>query len=145
MGVGYACRLLNLLLRSTLHAERDVAAERVVEEYRLLVDVADELSQVVYTEILDVDAVDEHLALLHVIVARNEVDECRLARSALSDESHGLTLLDDEVDVAQHPLLAVAERHVAELYLMLERSDVLRLQRFLDGVLRLQNLVYALH
>ena len=98
-----------------------------------------------YAEVLHVDAVDEHLALLHVVVARDEVDECRLARTALSDESHGLALLYSEIDVAQHPLLAVAERHVAELYLMIERSDVLRLQRLLNGVLSLQNLVYALH
>ena len=66
----------------------------------LLVDVSDELAQVVYGHVLDVDAVDEHLALLHVVVTGYQVDEGRLASAALSHYGYGLAFLHGEVDVA---------------------------------------------
>ena len=75
MGVGDARCLLHLLLRGIVDAEGDVVKEGVVEEDGFLVHVADELPQVVNAEVAHVDAVDEHLALLHVVVARNEVDK----------------------------------------------------------------------
>ena len=145
VGVGNACRLLHLLLCGVVHAKGYVSDERVVEQDGLLVHVAYELPEVVYAEVFDVYAVDEHLALLHVIIARNEVDECRLAAAALSHQRNGLALWNDEVDVAQHPLLAVAERHMAKLDLVLERADVLGVGRLLYGVLCLEDLVDALH
>ena len=77
-----------------------------------------------YAQVLDIDAVDEHLALLHIVVTGYEVEQGRLARAALSYERDGLALGYDEVDVAQHPLLVVAEGHVAELNLVLQSADV---------------------
>ena len=145
VGVGYACRLFHLLHCGILYAERDVAKEGVVEEYGLLIDVADELAQVVYAELAHVDAVDEHLAFLNVVVARYEVDEGRLAAAALAYKCYGLALLDDEIDVLQHPLLAILERYVAELNLVLERLDMDGVFGFLDGVFCLEYLVDTLH
>ena len=62
--IGDACRLLHLLHCGVFDAERDVAYERIVEENGLLVDVADELSEVVDAELAHIDAVDEHLTFL---------------------------------------------------------------------------------
>ena len=59
--------------------KRYIVEERVVEEYRLLVDIAYKLSEVVYAKVLDVDSIYEYLALLHVIVSWYEVNEGRLA------------------------------------------------------------------
>ena len=73
VGIGYAGSLFHLLLRGVVNTEGDVVEEGVVEEYRLLVHVADKLSEVVDVEVFHVDAVDEHLTLLHVVVSRNEV------------------------------------------------------------------------
>ena len=53
--------------------------------------------------------------------------------------------MDGQVDVAQHPLLAVTERHVPKLYLMLEGFDGAWLCGFLDGVLSHQDFVDTLH
>ena len=145
MGVGDACRLLHLLLGGPVYTERYVVEERVVEEYGLLVDVADELAQVVYAEVLHVYAVDEHLALLHVVVARYEIHERRLAASALPYERHGGALGYGEADVAQHPRLTVAERHVAELYVVLKRRYVPWVRALGYGVAGLEYLVYTLH
>ena len=98
-----------------------------------------------YGHVLHVDAVDEHLALLHVIVTGYEVDERRLAAAALPNDGYGLAFLYGEVDVAQHPLFSVAERYVAELYRVVEPAYVDGVWAFLDVVLGLQNLVNALH
>jgi hypothetical protein len=71
-------------------------------------------------EILHVDAIDEHLALLHIVVARDEVDKRRLTAAALSDECHGLTFGDDEVDIFQNitellrVVVGIGEGDVAE-------------------------------
>ena len=47
VGIGNLGGLCYLLVRSTLHTERDIVTERVVEKNSLLIDIADELSQVV--------------------------------------------------------------------------------------------------
>ena len=75
VGVGDACGFFHLLLRGVVHTKRYVVVESVVEEDGLLVDVADELAQVVNAQVFHVDAVDEHFALLHIIIARDEVNE----------------------------------------------------------------------
>ena len=145
VGVGYPGRLGYLFVCGTVDAKGNVVAESVVEEDGLLVDVAYQLAQVEDAEFLHVDAVNEHLTLLHVVVAGNQVDKGRLARAGLSDDGNGLALGNDQVDVAQHPLVGILETDVAELYLMLEGGYVLRMFRLSDGVLGQQYLVHTLH
>ena len=120
MRIGDACGLFHLLLSGIVYTESDVVAERIVEKDGLLVDVSYQLTQVVEPQVLDVDAVDKHLSLLHIVVTGYQVDHCRLAAAALPHQRNGLSLGYDEVDVLENPLLSVAERHVAELYLMVE-------------------------
>ena len=110
-----------------------------------MVHVAYELAQVKDAQVFYVDAIDEHLAFLHIIVAWYEVHERRLARSRLSHDGNGLAFGNGKIDVLQHPLLAIAERYVAKLYLVLERGYMLGMLLLLDGVLGEQYLVYALH
>ena len=66
-------------------------------------------------------AVDAHRALGGVIEARHELGERRLAGAGLSDQRHGLTGGDRQVDVAQRPRVgvvgAVAERDLVEAHL----------------------------
>ena len=124
----------------------DVVVERVVEEDGLLVDVTDELAQVVDTDILDVLAVDEHLAARHVVIARNEIDERRFTRARLSHEGDGLALRHREVDVLQHlATLDIVERNILQLHLVLKVLQGLGILQFLDGVLGLQDIVDAVH
>ena len=96
-------------------------------------------------ELAHIDAVDEHLTFLNVVVTRYEVDECRLAAAALSYKCYGLALLYHEVDILQYPLLAILERDVAELNLVLERLYMYGVFGFLDGVFCLEYLVDTLH
>src|SRR5574344_3141108 len=135
MCVGNLCRLHHLLFRSVLHAEGDVVEERVVKEDSLLVHVADERAQISVSGILHVYAVDEHFALLHVIIAWNEVHQCRLSAAALSHDSNGLALFDGEVDIPEHPFLVVLERYMAEFDFAVESVERLRMCRFFYFVL----------
>ena len=149
MGIGYLCRMFNLFLRSIFHSKGDIVAERVVEEDGLLVDVANELSQIVNAQIFDVDAVDEHFTLLHVVVARDEIDKCRFSATALSDYGDGLAFRNNEVDILQHVVeilfLLVSKRDMAELYALLKRCDRLRMFRLFDIVFSHQYLIDTLH
>ena len=145
VGVGNLGSFDDLLHGGVFDTEGDVVVEGVVEEDGLLVDVADELAQLGYAHGLDVAAVDEHLSLVDVVVAWNEVNQRGLSGAGLSDDGYGLALGDDEVDVAQHPLFAVAEGDVAEGYLVAEGVDGMGAEGVLDGVLGQQYLVDALH
>ena len=145
VGVGNARRLLHLLQGGVVHTEGYVVAERVVEKDGLLVDIAYQRAQVVQPEVFHVHAVDEHLALLHVVISRDEVNQCRFAAAALPHQGYGLALLDGEVHVSEHPFLAIAKRHVAQLYLVVETAHMHRMFALPDVALCHEYLVHTLH
>ena len=61
-------------------------------------------------------AVDQHLAALHIVEARDEADERGLARAGRADEGDALARRDLERDALEHPLAGiVGEPDVAEL------------------------------
>ena len=127
-----------------------------------MVHVADKLAQVLDTKILDIDAVNQHFALLYIVVARYQVDECRLTTSALSHNGNRLPLRNHQINVLQHPIPLLSRRgrgglirlrsiltphstlltprripkpHVPEFYLVLERGQMLWLLRILNRIL----------
>lgn len=73
--IGYLSRSDDILFRGVIFTEHDIVLDGIVEQDGLLIDVAYQRPQVVNAQILDVDAIDEHLPLLHIVVARNEVDK----------------------------------------------------------------------
>ena len=103
------------------------------------------MSEVVDAQILHVDTVDEYLTLLHIIVAGNQVYECRFAAATLSYDGNGLSLRNRQVDILQNPLLTVTEAHILKLYLVLEAGQALRTCHLLDGILCHQDLVDTFH
>ena len=92
VGIGNLSSLYHLLHRGILYAEGDVVVERVVEENGLLIDIADEGTQLRDFDVLDILTVNQHLTVAHVVVAGDEVDKRRLARARLTDQSDGLPL-----------------------------------------------------
>ena len=146
VGVGNLGRFDDLLHGSVLHAEGDVVVEGVVEEDGFLVDVADEGAQAVDGDVLHVLAVDEQPAFGNVVVARHEVHQRGLARAGLPHQGDGLALGHGEVDVLQHGAsLDVAEADAAELDLVFKARQGQGDGGLLDGVLRLQDHVDAVH
>ena len=127
VGIGYACGFRHLFIGGSLHTEGNIVAERVVEEYRLLVHITDQLSQILYAEVFHIDAIDKHFALLHIVIAGNEIDQCRFAATALSYQGNGFSLWNGEVDMSQLSLVAITERHIAQFNLMFKLLDMLRM------------------
>ena len=145
MGVGYLSRFFHLLSRGSIHPEGYIIIKGVIEEDGLLIHIAYQLAEVMHPQVFHVDAIDEHLPLLHIVVTGNEVEQGRLSAAALSHQCDGFPFGYDEVDVSQHPLLLVFERDMPELYLVFEAVECHGLLRVVDGHFGLQYLVHALH
>ena len=145
VGISDLGSLSNLLVGSLFDSKGDIITEGIVEEDGLLVHIANELAQVLYAQILHIDAIDEYLTLLNIIVTGNEVNKRRLAGTGLSYDGNGLALWNSQVDMFQNPLFAIAERDIAEGNLTLEGRQMFGTLGLLDGILGHQNLVDALH
>ena len=75
-------------------------------------------------DVANVDAVDPHRALVHVVEAGEQQSDGRLPRSGGADERDRLAGLDGQREVAQHRLrVQVAERDVVEAQLTAGRRE----------------------
>mmetsp|Transcript_6267 Transcript_6267/g.9457 ORF Transcript_6267/g.9457 Transcript_6267/m.9457 type:complete len:503 (+) Transcript_6267:362-1870(+) len=125
VGVGEARGLLNARVRADLGAVHDVVLDRHGEEHRLLRHKADLHAQPLRVVRLDVDAVDHHATLVHVIEARHQRDRRRLARARGPDNGHRLARHHVAAHAVQH--LRVRARGVMEV-------DVVKGHAALDAV-----------
>ncbi len=79
MGRGRLGRGDDIRLAGAEAAERDVVADRIVEQRHVLADDGDGAAQAVERDIAHVLAVNGDAASIHVIQTRNEIDDRRLA------------------------------------------------------------------
>ena len=102
-------------------------------------------------QVFHVDTVDKHLALLYVVVSRNEVYHRTLSATALSYQGNGFSLGNHQVDVLQHinqlvvAVVGIGEGYIAEFYLVFEAYYVFRIFLVPDFYLCLQYLVDTVH
>ena len=96
-----------------------LARDRVGEEERVLEHDADVCGAATASvHVAHVDAVDRDAPVVHVVEARQQQADRRLARTRAADERDRLARRDREREVAQHRLgRRVAERHVVEPHL----------------------------
>ena len=73
-------------------------------------------AQRVLVQVAHVDAVDGDAPAGHVVEARDQVDQARLARAGRAQDGHRLARLGHEVDGLEHRVLVVAV--VAEAHLL---------------------------
>jgi hypothetical protein len=94
----------------------DVLGHRRGEQERVVVDDRDRRAQRAHVDVTHVGAVDEHGARGHVVQARDELHERRLARARRADESDRRAGRYVEPDVAQRGALGalVLERHAPQ-------------------------------
>ena len=110
-----ARRLLDLGVARIRPREGDVVAHRGGEQERVLRDRRDRAPQLAQVELAHVDAVDEHAPCLHVVEARDQRCQRRLARAGAPDQRERAALGDVEIDLVQdRPLGVVAEAHALE-------------------------------
>src|SRR5450756_782038 len=105
----------HLLLTGVGTAVAYVVPKRSGEEHGLLQRNANMAAQRSKGHVPDVDAVDCHAAAAHIVEARDEVDQRRLARTGLTKDRHRLSRLGDEVHILEYRLTAlviVAERYM---------------------------------
>ena len=113
--------------------EGDVALDGTREEENVLEHLADRFPQGFDLDVLDVDVVDEDVALLWGEVADDEAKDGRLARAGRPNEGDRLLRVHDEGDVFEDPiLLLIGEPYVAEFDLPFEMIDVPRILRIHD-------------
>lgn len=120
VGVDVAADLHDLVVRDVLLPQNDVAADGAGEEEDVLQHLAEVAAQRGNFNFPDVDAVDQDLALLELIVAADEGEDGAFAGAGGADERHSLPRVHMEGNALQHPLAGdVAEPDVLELDLAL--------------------------
>ena len=128
-------------------AERDVGGDRVGEQERVLEHHADAAAQRVRASTSRTSTPSIEIAPgVHVVEAREQQPDGRLARTRAADERDRLARRDREVEVAQHRLgRRVAERHVVERDLAARRrARSTRVGRVLHERRRVEQVVDAL-
>ncbi len=102
--------------------ERDVGADRVVEEGDVLTDHRDSAAQARDGHLADVLPIDEDAAAIDIEQARHKVDQRRLAGARTPDEGDDAAAGNGEIDVVERAAgirSVVAEAHVFETHIAL--------------------------
>ena len=154
MGVCYL-RSLNDSVVVSCHSERDVVLECIVKKNGFLVHIADKVAQIVYCKFFYIDTVNQYFAFLHIVIARNKVEQCRLSATTLSNKCNGFAFRNNQINVTQNPLWLccavffcnriVCKTDVTELYLAVESLNMLGLFHFFNAVFCHQYLVNSFH
>ena len=99
VSIGYLSCIGYFLIRSIGLAESDVVLETCIEEDSLLVYISYQHAKVMYGKVFHINAVNQHLAFLYIIVTRNQIYHRTLTATALTNESHGLAFWYHEIDI----------------------------------------------
>ena len=128
IGVDVLAGLPDLVIGEAVLPEDDVASNRAGEKEHILEHLAEVTAQGCNGDPADVDAIDQNLALLDVVVADDEAQDGGLAGAGGADEGHGLLGVDVEGHALQDPLAGlVGKPDVLELDLapdLLQLDDV---------------------
>ncbi len=110
-------RLPELLVGGRRRAVAKVAGDGPREQERLLRNDPDAAPEVLSIDLLDVHAIDQHLAAGRVVEARDQVDQRRFAAAGAADDRGRLARPRAERDPVQDRVFRtrVAELHVAKL------------------------------
>ena len=84
-------RVVQIGLSGVCVAPKEVAADRALEEHRLLRHDADAAAQLVLADVAHIHAVHQHAAARHVVKAGDEVDQRALAAARAADDADGRT------------------------------------------------------
>ena len=115
VGVHIAADPQDLLIRDALLPQDDVAADRTREKEHILQHLPEMAAQRGNLDLADVDAVNQDLAPLELIVAADQRQNRAFAGAGGPHKRHRLTRVYMEGDALQHPLAGyVAEPDIPE-------------------------------
>ena len=104
-----------------LGAARHIFSQRLGQELEVLKHHGENLHIVLIVVLADVDAVQENFSLLRVVQAAQKLNKGGLAAAVFANDCQPLADLELHGHIFQRPIhpAGVAERHVAELHLVL--------------------------
>ena len=115
IGVDIAAGLPDLLIADALGAQDDVAADIAGEQEHILQHLAEVPAQGGDFDLFDIDAVDEDLALLDVVVPADQGQDRGLAGAGGAHKGHGLSGFHMEGNALQYPFIGlVGKPHILE-------------------------------
>ena len=112
----YACLAAAWISSSVapLRPTRNVKADALVEQNRLLGDNGNVVPQVPGADGTDIGAANPHRADLRIVEAQQQIGEGGFAGAGAADQGHQLAGLDRQVDVVEDGLFTVGEADIVE-------------------------------
>ena len=147
----------HLFQRSIFHPKSNVVEERIVEENRLLVHIANERAQVRQTQLTHIRAIDGDASAHHIVIAWHQIHQRTLTASTLSHEGYRLTTFHREIHPANHHFLlryfhrrvcsslTISKGHILKRYTVGEMTYRHRIFWFANGIFCQEYFIDALH
>ena len=107
IGVDVAACLSDLVVSDRLVAQDDVRADRSREKEDVLEHLSELAAKRRELDTADIDAVEQDLAPLNIVIAAKEREDGGLSASRRADEGGGLPRLHREGNVLENPILAL--------------------------------------
>ena len=119
---GDARRAQHRLVVRERRAERDIVADRAVEQVHVLKHAANAAAQVSRVDLAQIGAVDQHRALIGLVQPEHQLLDRGLAGADAADQADPLALLDHEGDPIERRLLlpGIGEGDLPERQLALQ-------------------------
>ena len=110
VSMSHLCGTPYSLLRSVLNPKSYVVKDRSIEKNGILVYIPHQMSEVLYSDVPYINAINRDAPLHYIVEAWDEINKRGFTRSRVANKSHCLSLANLEVYISQDPLLSIAER-----------------------------------
>src|SRR6266446_4858367 len=135
----------NVRIRSGLHAKRDVLANRLAEQERILGNKADRSAQRLQWNSLDRHTINEQRIRRRVVKPRDQLNQRGFSRSGGTDNRYGLPFRYRQRNISQRRLAVVREAEVPEFDGSFNREILCHARLIVHFGRRVQNVVQSLH
>ena len=125
VGIDIAAGFPHFLIGNAFLPQQDVAADVAGKQEHILQHLAEVTAQGRDPDLADIDAVDQNLALLDVVIAANEAQNGGLAGAGGADKGHGLLGLHMERNALEDPFIGlIGKPNILKLDLTLDLVEL---------------------
>ena len=101
-------RSLNHLLHSRIfYTESNIIKEGIIKQNSFLINITNQGSQSRDTYILYTGTINRYFTFLHIMITRQQVNQCRLTRSGLPYQSDCFSFRHSQIDMLQDFFLTI--------------------------------------
>ena len=123
IGIDIAAGLHNLFVGNAFLTQQNIAADIAGKQEYILQHLTEMPAQRGYLDLADINAVDQDLTLLNVVIAADQAENGGLAGAGRAHESHRLLGLHMERNALEHPFAG-----------LIGKPDILKLDLASDGL-----------